>query len=136
MYCATYPDVQSEKNSVFRMCWTNMVHTCIYKYILLHHDKHTQRSQPLFTSNQALVSALRRRRVFQPRLNFPLRAAFFLSIVSLTVRPPRRGLQRPNCHSQGLTTMSPHEHCCPAFRQLQHCQRNRTGSLNPCACST
>jgi hypothetical protein len=31
-------------------------------------------------------------------------AAFFLSAVSFTFRPPRCGLQRPNCHSQGLTS--------------------------------
>jgi hypothetical protein len=66
---------------------------CTYrdKYILVHHGTHTPRSQPLFTSNQALSeSALRRRRVSQPRLSLSSCAAFFLSVVSLTVRPPRR----------------------------------------------
>ncbi len=56
-----------------------------------------------FTSNQAL-STLQCRRVSHPRLSLSSRAAFFLSVVSLTVRPPRRGLPRPNCHSQGLTS--------------------------------
>ncbi len=91
------------KNPVFRMCGTNIVHTGRYRYILVHHDTHTQRSKPFFTATQAL-SALQRRRVSQPRLNFPSRAAVFLSVVSLTVRPPRRGLPRPNCHSHGLTS--------------------------------
>jgi hypothetical protein len=30
------PVCQSEKNQVFRMCWTNKVHSCTYKYIQLH----------------------------------------------------------------------------------------------------
>jgi hypothetical protein len=29
-------------NPVFRMCWTNMVHTITYIYILVDHDTHTK----------------------------------------------------------------------------------------------
>ncbi len=59
----------------------------ICPFFLLH--IHTQRSQPFFTSNQAL-SALRCQRVSQPRWILSQRAAFFLSVVSSPVRPPSR----------------------------------------------
>ncbi len=36
MHLPTYPEVQSEKNPVFRMCWTNMVYTGTYRYIQVH----------------------------------------------------------------------------------------------------
>ena len=121
MYSTTYPGVQSEKNTIRSKSKSNLVCTGTYKYILS--CTYTQRSQPLFTSNQAL-SALRRRRVSNPRLILSSRAAFFLSVVSSMVRPPRRGLQRPNCHSHWLTsyTLLPHTHCCcdcysPLLRQ-------------------
>ena len=85
--------------------WT--VFSLVLPYTLLYCDipmcTPKKRSQPLFTSSQDL-SDLRCQRVSQARLNFSSRAALFLSAVSLTVRPPRRGLPRPNCHSQGLTS--------------------------------
>ena len=64
--CTTYPDAQKwKKKPVFRMCWTNMVQTGTCRHLRVHHDTHTQRSQPLFSSNQALT-ALRGWRVSQP----------------------------------------------------------------------
>ena len=57
---------------------------------------------PPFTWNQA-QAVLRARFVSAARLCRALLATFFLSPVCLMDRPPRRGLQRPNCHSHGLT---------------------------------
>lgn len=58
---------------------------------------------PCFHSNQA-VADLRRRFVSTAFLCRASTTALFLAIVCLTVRPPKRGFPRPNCHSHGLTS--------------------------------
>ncbi len=50
------------------------------------------------------LSSFRRRRVSSERLACSSRLASFFRAASSTVRPPRRGLPRPNCHSHGLTS--------------------------------
>ena len=49
MCCATYPEVQSEKNTVFRMCWTNSVCTGTYNYILVHTFMYTHERNVSFS---------------------------------------------------------------------------------------
>ena len=96
-----------------------LIRTLIYSYILVHTG----------TYNQA-GAALLWRTVSAARLCCALLTASFLSEVSLMVRPPRRGLPNPNCHSHGW----PHRHCCPAVRPLEHGWHSHTGILNPCLC--
>ena len=56
------------------------------------------------TSFDQAPSALRLLRVSADLLAFSSRTVFFLMAVSSTVRPPRRGLPRPNFHSHWLTS--------------------------------
>jgi hypothetical protein len=80
-----------------------LVHNRTYLYILIHTCTYYHTKQ--CTSNQAGF-ALRWRtvRVAAARLCRELLTASFLSVVSSMVRPPRRGLPSPNCHSHGLTS--------------------------------
>ncbi len=78
-----------------------LVHTRTYLYILVHTRTYYHTTQ--CTSNQAGF-ALRWRTVAAARLCHALLTASFLSVVSSMVRPPRRGLPSPNCHSHGLTS--------------------------------
>ncbi len=74
---------------------TSMYQVCASTY--------AHRSHSHFISNQAL-SPLRPSLVSFQSLSDALRADSCLSEVSSTVKPPRRGLQRPNCHSHVLTS--------------------------------
>ncbi len=77
------------------------VYTCTYSYILVYTRIYYQTT--LCTLNQAGF-ALWWHTVSAARLCCALLTPSFLSVVSSMVRPPRRGLPRPNCHSHGLTS--------------------------------
>ncbi len=79
--------------------WYILVHTGTYLYILVHHSKKLQ------TSFDHVQSSLRRLRVSADCLAWFFLPVCFLTAVSSTVRPPRRGLPRPKFHSQSSTTM-------------------------------
>ena len=81
------------------------IYMYIHVYIMYRHSKYLYVlcSQPHFISNQAL-SALRRRRVSAPCSTSTFWVASFLSSVSSTDRPPRRGLPHANRHSHWFTS--------------------------------
>ncbi len=85
-YSTTHPGAASAKQSMFypvELKLGTYMYIQVYTFMIKYIEVYT--SQPLFTSNQAL-SALRCRRVSHPRLSLSSRAAFFLSVVSLTIR--------------------------------------------------
>ena len=75
-----------------------LVHTGIYWYVLAHTSK------TLKTSFDHAPSSLRRLRVSAERLAWSFLTVSFRTVVSSTVRPPRRGFPRPKFHSQVLTS--------------------------------
>jgi hypothetical protein len=74
----------------------------MYWYVLVYTDACTKLEQ--HTSFDHAPSALRRLRVSADLLAFFWRTVFFLMAVSSMVRPPRRGLPRPNFHSHWLSS--------------------------------
>ncbi len=89
---------------------------------------HTHRT-PTHTSFQA-PSSLRPSRVSFRRLSDALRAEPCLSEASSIVRPPKRGLPRPNIHSH----VWPHRRCCHACHSQQLRLHIPQGNMNSCSC--
>ncbi len=58
--------------------------------------------------------------------------ALLFAIVCSTVRPPKRGFPRPNCHNHGFTSYT----LLPTFHPQQQSLHGKPEipPLNPCAC--
>ncbi len=92
------PTGQTQRNVCshsFMTALFRLVHTCMYVVCI---STYAHRSLSHFIANHAL-SPVRPSQVSFQRLSDILQAESCLSEVSSIVRPPRRGLPRPNCSS-------------------------------------
>ena len=80
----------------------SQVHTGTYQYIPVRTDIDIHKTHALHFDDA--LAAFLRRRVSTARLTCSSCPALFLTAVSATERPPRRGLPRPNIQSQWLTS--------------------------------
>ena len=80
----------------------SQVHTGTYWYIPVRTDIDIHKTHVLHFDDA--LAAFLRRRVSTARLTCSSCLALFLTAVSATERPPRRGLPRPNIQSQWLTS--------------------------------